>query len=145
LRAAQWKHSPNSVLFYAHHAFVDKTYREWERASAANKVTPDGLLDTVLQPWGLTARQVLDSITPCVRYGESAGAFPRESASTTSLLAEGVGGVKSPADEEEKARKDEARAATLFGASQADIEASNAVADDILRRQGKSSPHGVAA
>jgi hypothetical protein len=116
--------SPNCALFYAHHAFIDKVYREWEQASSAN-VFSGASLDTVMNPWGRTARRVLSEVTPCVQYA-SDGTGAR--AALASL----------PPDTARKAAADAEAAARLFGASQARIDAARATMEEVLSAQGIS-------
>jgi hypothetical protein len=130
--ARQEFYSPNEVLFYAHHAFIDKLYLDWEQASAANKFTPANILDTPMDPWGLTARQVQTLITPCVQYGASPSGFRRAQPSQSSDPA----AFQAAVDQAKKAEADGEAAARRFGASQADIDAAKKVADDILSKQG---------
>jgi hypothetical protein len=133
-------YSPNEAFFYAHHAFIDKLYREWEQASPSNKFMPDAALDTVMQPWGLTARDVLSKITPCVRYGASTArtsAFAAPSATAPGARQDAV-------QEAAKAEADGEAAALLFGASQEDIAAAKRVADEILGKQGLTPDSQVA-
>jgi Common central domain of tyrosinase len=68
--------SPAEPVFYMHHAFVDKVWRQWQQAGGGNNFngnhpavggSPVGL-DTVLQPWGRTARDILERISGCVQY-----------------------------------------------------------------------------
>jgi hypothetical protein len=61
-----FQHSPNSAFFYLHHAFIDKIWRDWQLYGNALKVE-DINLDQVLQPWGKTARQVME-LSACVDY-----------------------------------------------------------------------------
>jgi Common central domain of tyrosinase len=114
--------SPNSPLFYAHHAFVDKLYRDWEQASPAN-VFSGASLDTIMEPWARTASRVLSDVSPCVLYA-SDGTFARSAAAPLS------------ADLARKAEADGEAAARLLGASEAQIRKARATVADILRRRG---------
>jgi hypothetical protein len=56
--------SPNSPLFYAHHAYVDSIYTRWQATNGNTAVQ----LGAELRPWGKTTRQVLEGISGCVTY-----------------------------------------------------------------------------
>lgn len=58
--------SPNSPLFYVHHAFIDEIYGRWlDRKIDTNRKRD---LDAVLRPWNVTMGDVLFGITNCVTY-----------------------------------------------------------------------------
>jgi Common central domain of tyrosinase len=58
--------SPNDAFFYAHHAFIDEIYRRWQGVSSSGNTAAE--LDAVLEPWGMTTREVLEGISNCVVY-----------------------------------------------------------------------------
>lgn len=76
--------SPSDPVFYLHHAFVDKVWRDWQLSGGDNKF--DGFHDGVrvsrthvLSPrdWGRTVDDVLGSLSECVKYQEASERPPR--------------------------------------------------------------------
>lgn len=85
--------SPNDPVFYSHHAFIDKVWRDWQLAGAGNKFgglhfNRPASLDTALNPWGRTVRQILEGISDCVTYQESPDRPPRATPVTAARFAE---------------------------------------------------------
>lgn len=71
-------YSPSDPVFYLHHAFVDKIWRDWQLAGAQNKFggfhrgTPVSINER-MRPlrWGRTVAQIMGSISTCVEYREA--------------------------------------------------------------------------
>lgn len=77
-------HSPSDPVFYLHHSFVDKIWRDWQLAGARDKF--DGLhrgspvsINERMRPlrWGRSVREIMGQITSCVRYEEASRRPPR--------------------------------------------------------------------
>ena len=51
--------SPNDPLFFLHHAFIDKTWRDWAAAHTTQSF-PEEYLSFELPPWSTTVAEVLD-------------------------------------------------------------------------------------
>jgi hypothetical protein len=79
--------SPNDPIFYLHHAFIDRVWREWQQRTGGNSfngvqsVREPGRADraetmtrsSVMLPWGRTAGSVFDGISGCVSYRNGNG------------------------------------------------------------------------
>lgn len=113
--------SPNDPAFYAHHAFIDKVFRDYELRGGSFS---GAALNSPMQPWGTTAAQALGAVTNCVRYQSTSAA--NRVAPTPS---KGSAGYQAAVDEAEKAKEDAVAAAITFGASPAQAaEAAEAIA-----------------
>jgi hypothetical protein len=87
--------SPNDPLFWSHHAFVDKIWREWQ-VQGGNGNRFDGIhnnpkryvcLDCEpLRPFGRTVRQILLGISNCVTYQETSTRSPLFKPSARTLV-----------------------------------------------------------
>lgn len=71
------RYSPSDPVFYLHHGFVDKIWRDWQSKGAGDRF--DGFhrgqtvsIDEVMNPpeWGRTVKDILDDISNCVVYQE---------------------------------------------------------------------------
>jgi tyrosinase len=62
-------------LFWAHHTMVDRVWRIWQH-SANSSDPPAALLDTALEPKGMTARQTLDVTALGYDYAAAAPSVP---------------------------------------------------------------------
>jgi len=60
--------SPNDPIFYAHHAFVDKMYYQWQQAKPSLANTFPLATDTQLEPYPQTIDQVFDISSLCYSY-----------------------------------------------------------------------------
>lgn len=83
--------SPNDPVFYSHHAFIDKTWREWQTNGAGNRFGgvhrgAQATLDQPMMPWGRTVRQILEGISDCVTYAESSERPPRATPVTAARM-----------------------------------------------------------
>jgi hypothetical protein len=70
--------SPNDPMFYLHHAFIDKVWREWQQRSGGNEFsgTQGGRSvsrSSTMAPWGRSAGSVLDTLSRCVKYRNGNG------------------------------------------------------------------------
>lgn len=101
--------SPSDPVFYLHHAFIDKIWRDWQLAGANDKF--DGFHRGVavsaserIRPtrWGRSVTQIMDSLSPCVVYQE---ASRRPANNGRAQLRSGVAGGPNPAREEAIAKE----------------------------------------
>lgn len=91
------QYSPSDPVFYLHHAFIDKIWRDWQLAGAGNKF--DGVhrgirvsTSAVMRPsvWGRTVSDILNGISTCVRYQEPISRSSKRAFSAFSAPAEGT-------------------------------------------------------
>lgn len=65
--------SPNDPLFWAHHAFIDKIWVEWQEKGSGYLYRYDGpgaSLNQILRPWGVMVASVMDTRNLCYYYEE---------------------------------------------------------------------------
>jgi Common central domain of tyrosinase len=78
--------SPTDPIFWSHHAFVDKIYRDWQNSGSGNSfggthsnpTRTCTLQGERMNPpiWARTVRQILEDVSQCVTYAPSSRAGP---------------------------------------------------------------------
>lgn len=60
--------APNDPIFWLHHSMVDAIWWLWQQTHPAHAFDYTGNVDTVLRPFNVTVRQVLDTENVCYSY-----------------------------------------------------------------------------
>jgi hypothetical protein len=124
--------SCTSCLAFAHTAFIDKAFRDWELRSSANVFSGDNLA-RAMTPWATTGNTAQTSLAACVVY-QNTNAANRVTPSPSK--SSDPAGYQKAVNEANKAKKDAAAAAILLGATPEQAEAAKRALEAINKEMG---------